>query len=255
VQLIQIDSDRFLQAAEDGILPGLFLLGWGADYPDVSNFLDTHFGDQATKMLGNPFKDILQPLRLGISTPDEIIRQNTYAAANTAIREHVPLIPLAHGGWVNPQTLAAAFNQGIVDAYADPFGFERFAEMEAPGRDELVWIQNYEPLSLYCADETDSDSLRACSQIAETLYRFKAGTLQTEPGLAEICEPNPEMTIWTCHLHQDVSFHDGTSLDAEDVVLSFAVQWDSAHPLHRGNLGEFFYFESFWGSFLNVPPP
>ncbi len=255
VELIPIDSDDFLIAADDGLLPGLFLLGWGADYPDVSNFLDHHFGDQAEKMLGNPFNDIREQLRLGISTPDERMRQEHYALANSAIREHVPLIPIAHGGWADPQTLAIAFDQGALGAYADPMGFERFAEIEAPVLDEFVWMQKYEPLSLYCGDESDSDTLRACFQVAETLYRFKPGTVETEPALAEYCEPNAEMTVWTCRLRENVNFHDGSILDASDVVLSFAVQWDVSHPLHKSRMGDFSYFESFWGAFMNPNAP
>jgi peptide/nickel transport system substrate-binding protein len=31
------------------------------------------------------------------------------------------------------------------------------------------------------------------------------------------------------------------------------LQWDAEHPLHKGRLGEFSYFKSFWGTFLNAP--
>ena len=96
-------------------------------------------------------------------------------------------------------------------------------------------------------------SLRACVQVVETLYRFQAGSTLVEPALAERCEPNTELTTWTCTLRQDVKFHDGTFLDANDVVLSLLVQWDAAHPLHKGRTGAFAYFKSFWGNFLNAP--
>ena len=36
-------------------------------------------------------------------------------------------------------------------------------------------MQNAEPLSLYCADETDGETLRACEQIIESLYGYKIG--------------------------------------------------------------------------------
>jgi len=51
-----------------------------------------------------------------------------------------------------------------------------------------------------------------------------------------------------------VKFHDGSSFDANDVVLSYVVQWDAAHPLHVGNTGGFTYWTSLWGGFLNPPP-
>ena len=45
--------------------------------------------------------------------------------------------------------------------------------MKAGDRDTLVWMQNAEPLSLYCGDETDGESLRACEQINESLYALR----------------------------------------------------------------------------------
>jgi peptide/nickel transport system substrate-binding protein len=254
-RLVPIDSPEFLNAADEGLLPGLFLLGWGADYPDVSNFLDTHFGILATKMLGNPFDDILALLKKGAAVADESSRRPIYEAANNAIRQHTPIVPLAHGGWVFPQTLQVAFNKSVQGAYASPFGFENFSEMYSTRGDTLVWMQSQEPLSLYCADETDSDTLRACTQVIETLYRFQDGSTNVEPALAKICAPNEDLKIWTCTLRSDVKFHDGTTMNANDVVISFLVQWDAASPYHKGRTGEFAYFKNFWGPFLNTPTP
>ena len=39
-----MESGAFIEAATAGELKGLHLLGWGADYPDITNFLDYHFG-------------------------------------------------------------------------------------------------------------------------------------------------------------------------------------------------------------------
>ena len=36
-----------------------------------------------------------------------------------------------------------------------------------PGKDTLVFMKNAEPISLYCADETDGESLDTCQQILE----------------------------------------------------------------------------------------
>lgn len=250
--LVPIDSPEFLQAVDEGRLPGLFLMGWGADYADVSNFLDTHFGAQATRLFGKPFPDIQQALEQGRSTAVEAERSPYYEAANNAIREHVPMVPLAFGGWQSPQSLSMAVSRSVQNAQTNPFSLERFAEMTVSGQETLVWMQSNEPLSLYCADETDSDSLRACAQVIEPLYRFQAGGAGVEPALAESCTPNPELTEWTCKLRDQVRFHDGTLLDANDVVRSFDVQWDAGDPLHKGRLGDFAYFKELWGAFLNA---
>ena len=50
-----------------------------------------------------------------------------------------------------------------------------------------------------------------------------------------------------------MKFHDGADLDANDVVVSYAVQWDTKHPLHIGRSGAFDYFPGLWGGFLNPP--
>ena len=42
------ESATYIANSNTGKLTGLFLLGWGADYPDVTNFLDYHFGAGCT---------------------------------------------------------------------------------------------------------------------------------------------------------------------------------------------------------------
>jgi ABC-type transport system substrate-binding protein len=124
----------------------------------------------------------------------------------------------------------------------------------SPGSDDqLVWMQNGEPGGLYCGDESDGESLRVCEQIKESLYAYAVGGTDVEPSLATECAPNDDLTVWTCTLQEGVSFHDGSTLDANDVVLSYAIQWDAEHPLHVGRTGDFVYFSALFG-FLNPPP-
>jgi peptide/nickel transport system substrate-binding protein len=51
-----------------------------------------------------------------------------------------------------------------------------------------------------------------------------------------------------------VRFHDGSDLDANDVVLSFAIRWDLEHPLHVGRDGLFQGFVDRFRGFLHPPP-
>jgi len=71
--------------------------------------------------------------------------------------------------------------------------------------------------------------------------------------LATSCDPNADLTVWTCHLHDNVTFSNGDTLDANDVTQSFILQWDASSPLHKGRTGVFEYFNSLWGNFINVP--
>ena len=52
-----------------------------------------------------------------------------------------------------------------------------------------------------------------------------------------------------------MTFHDGSTFDANDVVESYRVQWDAADPRHVGRTGNFEYWGALFGGFLNPPPP
>jgi peptide/nickel transport system substrate-binding protein len=242
------ESGTFIANANAGELDGIHLLGWGADYPDVTNFLDFHFGSGASPQFGDHFDDVTSALADGASTAVDAERQAAYETANNAIREHVPMIPVVHAG------SGTAFKADVDGAHASPLGNENFSVMDPGGRDAFVWMQNAEPIGLYCADETDGESLRACEQTMESLYAYEIGGTTPIPSLATECAPNDDLTVWTCSLREGVQFHDGSALDANDVVLSYAVQWDANHELHKGNTGDFTYFSAFFGGFLNPPP-
>ena len=242
------ESGAFLDAAAAGTLDGIYMLGWGADYPDNTNFLDYHFGSGSGKKFGEPFPDIVAALNKGAQSADDATRKAAYTEANNLIKQHVPAVIVAHGG------SGTAFKADVEGAHSSPLGNESFAVMKAAG-DTLVWMQNAEPLSLYCGDETDGETLRACQMVKESLYTYKVGGTDTEPALAESCTPNAELTVWTCKLREGVKFQDGADFDANDVVASYAAQWDTANPLHVGRTAAFEYFPGLFGGFLNPPAP
>ncbi|MEO8207973.1 MAG: ABC transporter substrate-binding protein, partial [Chloroflexota bacterium] len=241
------ESGTFLDAAAAGTLDGLYLLGWGADYPDVTNFLDYHFGGGSGKKFGVPFDDIVAALNKGGQSADDAVRKAAYTEANNLLKEHVPAVIIAHGG------SGTVFKADVTGAHASPLSNEVLSVMKAGDRDTIVWMQNAEPLSLYCGDESDGETLRACEQITESLYAYEVGSTGVEPALATACTANADLTVWTCTLRDGVKFHNGADLDANDVVLSYAVQWDAAHPLHIGRSGAFEYFPGLFGGFLNAP--
>ena len=243
------ESGTFIDNSNGGLLDGIHLLGWGADYPDPTNFLDYHFGEGASPQFGDKFDDITEPLITGATSLEDADREAAYAEANDAIREHVPMVPIAHGG------SATVFQADVQNGHASPLSNEQFAGMVPGDRDQFVWMQNAEPIGLYCGDETDGESLRACEQINESLYAYEVGGTAAEPALAEECTSNEDGTLWTCTLREGVTFHNGAGFDANDVVMSYALQWDLEHPLHVGRVGDFAYFSALFGGFLNAPAP
>lgn len=243
------DSGTFIGNANAGRLEGLFLLGWGADYPDADNFLGYHFGEGCTSAFGECYPEIFEHTNTGAQSASDADRAAAYAAANNAIIEQVPMVPISHAGFAN------AYLAGVEGAQASPLSNELLFRMAPPDGDQIVFVQNAEPIGLYCADETDGESLRACEQSMESLYSFKINDTAVEPALAEECTANEELTVWTCSLREGVTFHNGATFEAVDVIVSFAAQWDYLSPIHKGNTGSFEYWPGLWGGFLNPPAP
>jgi len=248
VKLVQMESGAYLDASDAGEIEGLHLLGWTGDYPDPTNFYDYHFGAGASKQFGTKWDDITSRLTQAGQLGDEEARRVIYTEVNDLIKQHVPMIPVAYGA------SAAAYKAAVVGAHASPLGNESMEVMYIPGQDTFVWMQNAEPIGLYCADESDGESLRVCEQINESLLAYEVGGAKVILSLASAYTSNTDATEWTFTLRDGVKFHDGSFLDANDVVLSWDVQWDAASPLHVGRVGDFSYFSGLFGSFLNAPP-
>lgn len=247
-EIVVMESGAFLDASDRGEIDGLHLLGWGADYPDATNFLDYHFGEGASKQFGAGFPDIWEQLKEGRSKATQEERQPFYDKANELIKQHVPMIPVAHGG------SGAAYKADVEGAYASDIGAEQFALMNPGGRDTFVWMQNGEPAGLYGADETDGEALRAIEQVMQSLLAYDPKTGEVLPALATEWSANADLSEWTFTLRDGVTFHNGATFDANDVVQSYVVQWDASNPLHVGRDGNFTYFSGLFGAFLNAPP-
>lgn len=245
-EVVVMESGEFIeQCSNVGACDGIHLLGWTGDYNHVTNFLDGHFSETVLQF-GDPYEAIYSPLLTASQTADKAVAQPAYVEANNAIKQLVPMVPVAHAG--------AAFGAlaSVDGAYAPPWGQVLFNFWDN-GTDTMVFTQGAEPISLYCADETDGESLRACSQVVEGLYGY-AQDGAVKPQLATECVPNDDLSTWTCALRQGVVFHDGTSFDANDVVVSFQAGLDAASPLHTGNTGSWVYYEYLWNGLVNAPP-
>jgi ABC-type transport system substrate-binding protein len=241
-EVIVMESGEFIDESTNGRLDGLYLLGWGADYPHVTNFLDFHFS-KSNPQFGVPHPAIYELLEEGSQIGDDATAAPIYEAANNAIKTLVPMVPIAHGA-------SASAALGTVDnAHFRPFGAPLFAKVD-PGKDTFVWMQNAEPISLFCTDETDGESLAACQQVVETLLGYAIDSGAVVPELATDCTANEDVTVWTCTLREGVVFHDGSDLDANDVVASWALGIDGRNPLHVGNTGAFEYYSYLFDSII-----
>ena len=244
VKIEVMESAAFIDATSAG-QRAFYLLGWGMDYPDSTNFFDYHFANASNLQFGALFQDMVDEINAAAKLSDVAARQSHYDTVNQMLKDYVPMIPVAHGG------SATAFKANVTGAHASPLGNEIFAVMDN-GADTLVWMQNGEPAALWCTDETDGETLRACEQVYEPLLAFEVGGAAVVPGLAEKFESNADLTEWTFTLRPGVAFHNGATLDANDVVATYASIWDAKNPAHKGRTTTFEYFTTFFGAFLNA---
>ena len=244
VTINKMESGPFLESAAAGN-EALYLLGWGMDYPDATNFYDFHFASESARF-GNEWPDLVEEIKAAGQVSDPAERQTHYDMVNALIKEHVPMIPVAHG------TTANAFKADVGNVVMGPLN-ENFEQMTTSSG-QLVWLQSAEPIMLYCADETDGETLRACEQVYDSLLGYAFGGVEPIPALAESWEANADATEWTFTLRQGVKFHNGADFDANDVVATYNALWDAASPNHKGNTSVFEYFTGFFGQFLNAPP-
>jgi len=238
-----MESGAFVDAVRTGSLDGIYLFGLTGVYPHISNFFNFHFSaNNAQFGVNDP--SYTELVSEASKTIDPAVAAPLYAEANNAVKEFVPMVPIVHSA------TAFAYKSDVKNAYAPPWGQVLFHLMDN-GEDTLVFMQGAEPLSLYCADESDGESLRPCAQVVEGLYGI-APNGDVVPQLATECAPNEDGTVWTCTLRNDVKFHDGSDLDANDVVVSFSAGLDAANPLHVGNTGAWTYYDYLWDGLINA---
>lgn len=105
----------------------------------------------------------------------------------------------------------------------------------APGkaeipRDTLVVGQLAEPKSLDPATVTATNDFRILTNIFEGLTRYRDGTLEVEPALAERWEILEGGRTYVFRLRPNVRFHDGTPFDASAVKFNLERMLDPKHP-------------------------
>ncbi len=221
----------------------LFLLGWMADYPDATNFLDVFFGSGADQSFGATFPEIVSTLTKAASEADLAARQKIYDEANKLIHDLIPAVPVVHN------SSAIALKKTVQGFLPSPLSTEFLNTVSIQGKDTVVFARSGDTVGLDVADETDGESFMVALQIMEPLVNFKAGTADVVPGLAERWENSSDLTEWTFYLRKGVKFHDGTDFNADAAIFNLERWWDTENPYHKGHTGDFFYWGYFFGGF------
>ncbi|MBI1389912.1 MAG: ABC transporter substrate-binding protein [bacterium] len=98
--------------------------------------------------------------------------------------------------------------------------------------DRLIFARGNDAVTLDPGSMEDGFSANVAQQIFEGLVKFKNGSLDVEPALADRWETSDDGRVWTFHLREGVKFHDGTPLTSEAVVTSLMRLIDPKNPYH-----------------------
>lgn len=234
-KIVVLEKTTFKTMRREGKLSGLLLDGFIADYLDPSNFLKWLFVDVPARF-GVIDRSISDPINAAVLATAEDERERLYGEANDAIRALVPLVPLVQ---VSSVAASRADVQGFTPSALE---YELAAPMSPGTRNSMVWTLAEDPTGLWCSDSGgDIDAAKICIQLFEGLYGVSGEDATPQPLLATACTVSADNLSWTCKLRPNVHFHNGATLDAGDVLDSFAAQWDCASPFHKSRPGVFAY--------------
>lgn len=94
----------------------------------------------------------------------------------------------------------------------------------------LVFGRSGDSVGLDPAREDDGESFYVADNVYEPLVKFKTGTTEVVPCLAESWTISKDGLEFIFKLRKGVKFHDDTEFNAEAVVFSLKRQYDQNHP-------------------------
>jgi ABC-type transport system substrate-binding protein len=241
VELQPLRQENFDSAIWNGTAM-MFIDTYKARYNDGAAFYEIPLLRDVDRF-GDPYSVLQQELYGVQSAASSSTRQVKFDLLNQDFKNFVPFIPL---GFVAQWS----FFRSTISSASTNSSFENYEDLSP----QTVTIQVYEktrPVSLWPSDETSDDTFRVTRLIYDTLLTEGYGSTGLQPSLADSWESNDAMTEWTFYLRYNVKFSNGASLDANDVVASFAAIWDAKSPNHTGRTGEFVIFKDLFGSFVN----
>ena len=116
----------------------------------------------------------------------------------------------------------------------------------APPKDAMVIGLLAEPVTMDPPQITDLNSTRVTKRIFEGLIAQELGTYKLIPGLARSWDISKDGLTYTFHLRPNVTFHDGTPLNAEAVKFCFERQLNEQGPFYK--TGTYPYVKGFLGN-------
>ncbi len=188
--------------------PGIFRLGWKADYPDANNFLNDGILGMNYTRYNNPNYDALVMAAASESNPS--VRSDMYKQAESyLVMTDTAIAPIYN--YISYDLTRPTLNRTY-----HPFGGQHVDEwvFPAPETLELVWG---EPRTLDPALADDPMTTNYVNQLFLGLTGFNPTTGAVVPELAVGWISSPDGKVYTFTLRSDALWTDGNPVTAYDV--------------------------------------
>lgn len=113
----------------------------------------------------------------------------------------------------------------------------------------LIIGRSNDAIGLDPAITTDAESFEVAVNIYETLVKTDKSSQMILPGLAESWKISEDGLKWTFKIRDDVTFHDGTKLNAKAVAFNFHRWMNEDSPYHTG---QFTYWSHSFNGFPGI---
>ncbi len=119
--------------------------------------------------------------------------------------------------------LAMVLSLGMMLSLAACGGGEDTPDEGAAGTDAKILYHTHHTAPYVTLDPSTeySNGLMTLQNVYETLTRYNSETGEVDPLLATEWTKNEDGTVWVFQLREDVTFHDGSKMTAQQVVNSF----------------------------------
>ena len=120
------------------------------------------------------------------------------------------------------------------------------SQQAQPSAPELAVARVKDAVGLDPSHETDGMSLNVTAEIFANLVKFKPGTFEVVPDIAQSWSSSPDGKHWTFILKPGLKFSDGTPLDAAAVKFNFD-RWRFSNDPYHGTFPYAYYASMFGG--------
>ncbi|MDK2986423.1 MAG: peptide/nickel transport system substrate-binding protein [Clostridia bacterium] len=124
--------------------------------------------------------------------------------------------------------------------------FQTLMLPEQPSMKKLVYGRANDSITLDPANAIDGESFKVTRNIFDTLVQYEPEGGNLQPGLATSWKVSEDGRTWTFYLRRGVTFHDGSSFNADAVKFNFDRWMNPNHPYHQG---KFNYWQYVFGGF------